>query len=152
LKSNSQQLQRFLTTAARILLGVLFLLAATPKILWPADFAKVIFFYQILPYDLVNALAIVLPWIELYSAIALLFSRSLRQAAAWIILGLLVIFTAAIVTDLCRGIDISCGCFSVATDAESMGIRNVVRNACMIVLTMLVIRNSHDNKYLLSKK
>ena len=48
----------------RLVLGFLFLYASLDKILLPSKFAEVIYNYRILPVELLNICAIIVPWLE----------------------------------------------------------------------------------------
>lgn len=96
---------------ARLYLSVVFLTASYHKILNPASFALDVATYQILPLELVNLMAIVLPWLELVAALMLLLAWRTR-AAALLITGMMLMFTAAIAIALEKGLDMSCGCFA----------------------------------------
>lgn len=118
----------------RMILAAVFLLASLPKIIAPHEFAIAVFRYQLLPDAAINLMAIFLPWVELVAAIAILIPRT-SAAAATIFLGLLTVFTAAISIDLVRGIDISCGCFTLDADAGPIGWWEVVRDIGFLTLT-----------------
>lgn len=118
----------------RVVLAGVFLAAAVPKILHPGDFALSVFRYQLAPYEVVNLVAIFLPLIELCCALALLAIPRLRDAALCVMAGMLSLFTAAMLLNIWRGIDISCGCFSQDASAGPMGWLNVARNAALLGL------------------
>lgn len=118
-------------------LGVVFMAAAFPKIVAPHDFALMVFRYQLLPYFLVNLIAIYLPWVELAAGIALFWPGAARRGAVAIALVLLVVFTLATIFNLWRGIDIACGCFSVDAEASHAGWWNIARNLLFIALAIL---------------
>ena len=122
----------------RMLLAAIFLLASVPKIIAPHEFAIAVFRYQLLPDSAINLMAIFLPWIELVAAGAILIPRASAAAAA-IFLSLLTVFTAAIAIDLVRGIDISCGCFTLAADAGPIGWWEVVRDVGFLALAGFVL-------------
>ncbi len=104
----------------RVVLGVVFIAAALPKIADPLGFANAIANYHIVPMALINLLAITLPWIEIVVGAALVLGLSSR-ANLLTVFALLIIFIVAISITMSRGLDISCGCFSVATNkAASM--------------------------------
>ena len=124
----------------RLILAAVFLLASVPKIIEPHEFAVAVFRYQLLPDATVNLMAIFLPWIELVAALAILVPRTSAAAAA-ILLGLLVIFTAAISIDLVRGIDISCGCFTLDANAGTIGGWEVVRDLALATIAGFVLWN-----------
>ena len=118
----------------RLVLSGVFLAACVPKIMDPPDFALSVFRYQLAPYGVVNLVAIFLPAIELCCAVALLAIPRLRDAALCVMGGMLALFTAAMLINLYRGIDIACGCFSVETSVGHLGWLNVVRNATLLLL------------------
>jgi uncharacterized membrane protein YphA (DoxX/SURF4 family) len=122
---------------ARLAVGGLFVGACIAKIRDPVAFALAILRYRILPDAAVNAVAIVLPWLELTTGIALLAGRPrARAAAAWIVLAMLVVFTLAISLNLVRGIEASCGCFSTRADAATSDAWNLLRNGALIWLAV----------------
>ena len=124
---------------ARLSVAGLFLTACIAKIHHPELFALAVHRYRILPGEWVNAVAIVLPWIELTTALSLLFARArLRAAGALIISGMLTVFTIAIALNLVRGIEASCGCFSTRADAAVSDGWNLVRNGSLIWLSVLL--------------
>ena len=122
----------------RLILAAVFLLASVPKIITPHEFALAVFRYQLLPDTAINLTAIFLPWIELVAALAILVPRTSAAAAA-ILLALLAVFTAAISIDLVRGIDISCGCFTLDADAGPIGWWEVVRDLVFLVVAGFVL-------------
>lgn len=130
---------KWIAWMCRIALSAVFLAAAVPKILDPHGFAVAVFRYQMAPYPLVNLLAIYLPWIELVAAIALLVPRA-NDAAAFLMTGMLALFTTAIAVNLFRGIDIACGCFTVDPDAGRIGWRKVAENIGLIVMAVVAWR------------
>jgi uncharacterized membrane protein YphA (DoxX/SURF4 family) len=99
----------------RIGLGVLFILASWDKIRHPAAFAEVIRNYMLLPEILIHPTAILLPWIEAVCGV-LLVTGYLCLGSVAIVDGLMVLFTLALVINFFRGVDMACGCFSVATE------------------------------------
>lgn len=96
----------------RIALVLLFVAAAIPKIVDPGGFAQAVSRYGFLPHALVSPVAMLLPWIELTVAAALLGPGDSRRAGAWFALFLLAVFAVAIGWNLVIGRPIPCGCFS----------------------------------------
>lgn len=96
---------------ARFYLAAVFLAACYHKILHPEAFALDIATYQILPLELVNIMAIILPVVELVAAILLIVGWRTR-AAALLVSGMMVMFIIAISIALSKGLDMSCGCFA----------------------------------------
>ena len=124
---------------ARLYLGVIFLLACWHKLLDPGAFAIDIATYQILPLDLVNPLAIVLPWVELASALLLVLGLRSR-AAALLVAGMMTMFTVAIVVAIAHGLDMSCGCFASQGAAEDpISWRTILRDLSWLMLALYVV-------------
>jgi hypothetical protein len=71
-----------------------------------------IYNYRVAPAFAVNALALVMPWVELLTGLALILGVWRRESAALIGLMLLV-FIVAIGFNLARGHAVDCGCFDV---------------------------------------
>ncbi|MBM4157037.1 MAG: DoxX family protein [Lentisphaerae bacterium] len=106
--------------AARLALGAVFVVAAAPKIADPGAFA-----WAVARYDLAwvpaGAVAVFLPWLELFAGLAILAVPALRRGGlAWAAL-LLGGFAVAGAAALLGGLSIPCGCFSLATDAAPLG-------------------------------
>jgi len=123
-----------LVMAMTAVIGIVFIAAASEKILHPADFAENIFNYQAVPDALINLTAVFLPWLELVLGVAMLFVSRYRLPAAWLALVLLIFFTALVAITVMRGIDVSCGCFSVDPDAGRVGWKKVAENIGLICL------------------
>lgn len=128
-----------LALAARLYLGIIFLLACWHKILEPAAFALDIATYQILPLGLVNLQAIVLPWVELAAGLMLLLGFRTR-AAALLVAGMMVMFTVAISIAVAKGLDMSCGCFASQGAAEDpISWRTIARDGSWLLLAVYVV-------------
>lgn len=120
----------WLELAARWILGITFIYASYHKILAPADFAKIIYGYELFPYDAINLIAIILPFIELISGLTLILGIYPRSAVL-IINGMLLAFIIVLSVNLIRGHEFECGCFSVKkagylSSAEPMLIRDII--------------------------
>ncbi len=122
---------RNITRVLRILLGALFLFASAGKIADPAAFAAIITNYQLLPPKLVLATAVVLPWIEAVCGLALVFGRYKNGAAALVCL-MMVVFTGLILYNGYRGLNVACGCFSLAAKEPSNFAVNTLRNLLIL--------------------
>ena len=109
---------RGLSLFIRVVLGLTFAYSSWFKITDPPAFAESMWNYRILPGFLVNPLAIVLPWIELIVALALI-SGWFRKGAALLACVMLAIFILALGVDLVRGIAVDCGCFSAQSQSRS---------------------------------
>ena len=110
---------RWSVLTARLILAGIFIYASLDKIAHPAAFAKDVYNYQILPDALINLTALVLPWLELFLGLCLLAGIWL-PGAVLTANGLLIVFLAALLFNLARGLDINCGCFSTGSEAPAM--------------------------------
>ncbi len=129
----------------RIGLGLIFVFASADKIIHPDAFAKIINNYQILPGDLVNIFALILPILELLCGLALILGVLVRASAVWVG-GMLVLFMVAVSLALADGINISCGCFSTSDHARSLGFSILWQDFGMLLLTVHAIY--FDNRFL----
>ncbi|HEY3446886.1 MAG TPA: MauE/DoxX family redox-associated membrane protein [Myxococcales bacterium] len=128
-----------LALAARVYLAAIFLLACFHKIADPHSFAVDVATYQVLPLFLVNAVALVLPWVELVAAVMLLAGVRVR-AGALLVAAMMLVFLAALSVALARGQQMSCGCFASQGAAEDpISWRTVVRDLSWLVLAVYVL-------------
>src|SRR5258708_6327536 len=108
----------WLTIRVQLALGVIFVVAALPKIVDPPSFAHMIYNYRLVPGPLVNLAALSMPWIELLSGLALILGIW-RDTARTIIGVLLLTFIMAISINLARHNSIDCGCFDVTAATKT---------------------------------
>jgi putative oxidoreductase len=99
--------------AARWILGLTFIYASIHKIVTPADFAKIVYGYDLFPAVFINLIAIVIPFLELITGLALV-SGLYPRSAAIIINALLLAYIIVLTVNLIRGHEFDCGCFSAA--------------------------------------
>jgi uncharacterized membrane protein YphA (DoxX/SURF4 family) len=134
----------WLSTRVPIALGLLFVVAALPKVADPPSFAHMIYNYRLAPGPLVNLAALVLPWLELTCGMALILGIWSRSAAG-IVGFLLLVFVTAISLNLLRGHAIDCGCFDVTDAGKSVEERladmrmDVVRDAGMLLMAAQIL-------------
>jgi len=124
---------------ARWYLGVVFVIACLHKIAYPGSFALDIATYDIVPLQLVNLMAITLPWVELFAGLMLIIGFRTR-AAALAIACMMLMFIAAIIIALAKGLDMSCGCFASQSAAEDDPISylTVLRDGGWLFLSVYV--------------
>lgn len=101
----------WLELAVRWTLGLIFIYASFHKILSPGDFAKILYGYDLFPAALINLIAIILPFIELVSGLALI-TGIFPKSTSLIIAVMILAFIMAISINLVRGHEFDCGCFS----------------------------------------
>lgn len=138
----------YVVLALRLLLGLTFLFASIDKIADPSSFAKAIANYKLISDSLSLVVATVLPWIELLCALAVLTGLYSRGGSLLLFL-LLTVFTLSVITGLIRGLDISCGCFTLDPDVSKIGWQKVLENIGLI-LTSLVLFYSKPGKFVLN--
>lgn len=114
----------------RLLLGGLFIYAAVPKMLAPDAFAVAVYNYRLLPDGAIGIVAAGLPWIELVAGCMLVAGVRCRSACL-VLTVLLGVFTAAMVINTLRGIDVECGCF---TADRMIGWGAVAEDALLMML------------------
>jgi uncharacterized membrane protein YphA (DoxX/SURF4 family) len=112
-----------------------FIYASLSKILDPAVFAENVALYRIMPYWGLNAVAVVLPWVELICGFFLILGLR-TKAAASIVAGLLFMFTVFVMVNIFWGSSIDCGCFDTAS--EPIGWKKVAKNTTWLILTIQV--------------
>ncbi|MGL5824440.1 MAG: MauE/DoxX family redox-associated membrane protein [Nocardioides sp.] len=101
---------RFLGLLARLILGVVWLVAGGIKLFDPASSVRAVRAYQALPEVVVPLVGYLLPAIEAVVGILLLVGLFTRWAASVSAL-LFAVFVAGIASVWIRGISIDCGCF-----------------------------------------
>ena len=121
----------------RVALGAVFIVASFDKIQNPEAFATTIANYRLLPYTVVNGIAITLPWLEVVTGTLLALGVWIRANTmlAW---GLLLVFSFAISQALVRGLDISCGCFTTDPVAQRMTLWTLVWDLIWISWGILI--------------
>ena len=111
----------------------------------PDDFAKAIGNYHVLPFGLENLLALILPWLELFTGICLIIGVMLDGATILAVL-MNIVFIFAISQALARGISIECGCFSVSSEGGSnIGIQTILRDIGYLFLAYVVYYRQDNN-------
>ncbi|WP_326555213.1 MauE/DoxX family redox-associated membrane protein [Micromonospora sp. NBC_01813] len=104
--------QPWLSTAARLGLAAVWLIAGGAKVTDLAGSGRAVNAYQVFPYDLAMIIGAALPLVELALGVLLLVGLATRLAAG-VSTGLLVVFIAGITSAWARGLRIDCGCFGV---------------------------------------
>jgi len=132
----SNRRREALRTALAVAVGVIFVYAAAPKILNPAEFAMAVRRFKIPPLWSANLVAVLMPWWELGAGLAL-FLPGLRKPGALTVFGMTCLFAAAVVSAIIRGFDISCGCFG--PDSAAVGAKTLALDAGILIATGLVL-------------
>jgi uncharacterized membrane protein YphA (DoxX/SURF4 family) len=129
-----------MTWLLRIIVGGGFLIAGILKIIDPARFADNVANYRLARHELINLVAIILPWIEVVAGLLVLTGIWLR-AAALVIASLTVVFLGVIISALARGLNIQCGCFGAVGGAH-VGWFNLVIDLIFLGLALWLARRA----------
>jgi putative oxidoreductase len=124
----------------RIIVGGGFVTAGILKIIDPASFADNVANYRLARHELINLVAIILPWIEVVAGLLVLTGIWLR-AAALVIAALTVVFLVVIVSALARGLNIQCGCFGTVGGTRA-GWFNLVIDLSFLGLALWLARRA----------
>ena len=116
----------------RLIIGGIFIYASIDKIIAPGEFAKIIHNYRLVHPNLINTMAIIFPWFELIAGIGLITGFRYK-GSNFIILCMLLIFIIALGINFVRGVNISCGCFSSSSSANSNLLMRIIEDALMIL-------------------
>jgi putative oxidoreductase len=109
---------KYVQLILRVILGGIFIYVAFNKLINPEEFAKAIKNYEMLPLELVNIMAIILPYIEFFAGLFLIIGFYKRGSSVIVILSL-VMFIIALTSAYTRGLNIDCGCGFSSTIQES---------------------------------
>ncbi len=125
----------YLFLAARIIVGLLFLVSGLGKLANRAEFVRAVEAYQLLPKSSLPIFGLALPLAELVTGIMML-AGVLNPIPAYAACGLFLIFIVAITINLLRGsTDTPCGCF--AGRLEKISWTLVIRNLMLTSLALL---------------
>jgi putative oxidoreductase len=127
----------------RIYLGGVFLLACYFKILDPGSFALDVATYQLLPQELINLQALILPWVELLAGVLLVIGWRTR-ASALLVAGMMVMFLVALAMALGQGLEMGCGCFANEGGDDPISWRTMVRDTIWLKMALYVLIFDRD--------
>jgi uncharacterized membrane protein YphA (DoxX/SURF4 family) len=104
------KVQPWATLLARLVLGVVLLLAGYLKAQSPSKAQMAVRAYRLLPVGIANVFGLVLPWLEIGAGILLIVGIAVRYSSLF---GgaLMLLFVGAISQAWARGLSIDCGCF-----------------------------------------
>jgi uncharacterized membrane protein YphA (DoxX/SURF4 family) len=140
---------RWFIFALRLIIGGIFIYAAVDKIIHPEAFARIIHNYRLLPPSLINLLAIFMPWIEFIAGICLIIGFKYKGANL-LIIGMLLVFIAALAISHARGININCGCFSTASSVKSDLLARIIEDILMAIGCIVIGLSKDRHRKILS--
>jgi len=149
---NRELLQNdYLGFLARLIVGGIFIYASLDKLFDPAQFARIIYNYHLLPGSLINLSAIIMPWVELICGIALV-AGIYRGGASLVLNALIISFAVAITINLFRGVDLECGCFTVNSKAKTNALSLLLRDLGLLVVGLYAYFNKSPKFSLMKPK
>ena len=101
---------RAVSLVARVVLGMVMLVAGAEKLGALEAFGANIYNYQLLPVELVNIAAMLFVWTEIAVGVLLVVGAAVRGSALVSSI-MLIVFIVAIGSAMARGLKIDCGCF-----------------------------------------
>ena len=131
----------WVSTAARLVLGAVFLIAGALKVIDSQSSVAAVRAYRLLPSSLATIVGWGLPFAEIALGLLLLAGIATRVVAAASAV-LLLIFLAAVASAAARGLSIDCGCFGgggeVAPGQTAYGIE-IVRDVGLLLLALWLV-------------
>ncbi len=123
-----------LALTLRLGLGALFVWAGAVKLAAPRLFAAAISRYELVPEPLLVPVAIGLPLLEVAAGLGLI-CRIRGSLAA--VIALLLLFLAVLWFGILHNLDIDCGCFSLAEQAEHASLKTTFGRDCLLLAAAL---------------
>ena len=130
------------STVARVVLGVVLLVAGAIKVADPVTSEQAVRAYDLLPDGLVTPVGWGLPFLEVALGLLLLVGFGTRIAAA---VGgvLMIVFIAAVSSAWARGLSIDCGCFGGGGQVEpgqTQYVQEILRDTGLLALAAWLVR------------
>lgn len=133
---------RVLVRLLRVVVGAVFVYAGAIKVFNPPEFAVAIENYRMVPLELVNLMAITLPWLEVIVGFLLIVGVWVRPSALIVTL-LMIVFLIAIGQALARGLNIDCGCFGTQ-EGSKIGLRKLGENILLLAASGWLTWKAHN--------
>jgi uncharacterized membrane protein YphA (DoxX/SURF4 family) len=122
---------------ARLALALVFVYAGAVKMQDVVVFAGHVAAYQVLPYAMNYLVAATLPYVEFLAGVMLLLNVRVRPALL-VIGAMTLVFMAALVSVLLRGLAIDCGCFDPGGGQDVTAGVALLRDIALMALVVLV--------------
>jgi uncharacterized membrane protein YphA (DoxX/SURF4 family) len=132
---------KILILILRLILGGLFIYASWSKLLNPEDFGRAIRGYDMMPLGFISVLSVLLPFLEFFSGLFLIFGI-FKRGSVFIITAMLLMFLIGLTQAYARGLSIDCGCFSVSPTTETQGgsylLIRIIEDIFMLIAAFLI--------------
>lgn len=126
-----------LVLICRLVVGGAFIYAGILKMLGPVEFADAIASFQLVPDVWIGLVALGLPPLEVVAGAMLIIGCQVRMAALTI-LGMTVVFAAALIQALARGLEVDCGCFGAGDSSVASMWLSLGRDLVLMLLVGFV--------------
>ena len=132
----------WISTAARLGLAAVWLIAGGLKVGDLAASARAVNAYQLMSYDVAEVVGAVQPFLEIALGLLLLIGLATRLTAG-ISAVLMAVFIAGIVSAWARGLEIDCGCFSeggaLAAGSDTAYGWDILRDLAFVALSGILL-------------
>ena len=131
----------WVSTAARVILGGVFLVAGGLKVIDPQSSVAAVRAYRLLPTSVATIVGWGLPFAEVALGLLLLAGVATRLIAAAAAV-LLMVFIAAVASAAIRGLSIDCGCFGGGGDVapgQTAYRTEIVRDVGLLLLALWLV-------------
>ncbi len=139
---NRQTLPPIISTASRLVLGGVLLVAGALKVADPLASEQAVAAYELLPQALVAPVGWALPFAEVALGLLLIVGYGTR-VAAFASGVLMVLFIAAVGSAWARGLSIDCGCFGGGgqiAPGETQYLQEILRDVGLLALAAWLVR------------
>ena len=126
----------YMISAIRILLGFVFVVSGIAKFSNLPAFATTIKNFGFVPDVFAGTVAMVIPSFECVAGLLLLLGIWTKISSG-VVIGLLIVFIAAIIPNLAFGSEIECGCFGPLSQSK-VGVGLLIRDVIMLALTLII--------------
>jgi uncharacterized membrane protein YphA (DoxX/SURF4 family) len=128
-------------TAARVVVGVVFIVAGALKVGDLAGSGRAVDAYDVMPFEVARVIGAMLPLVEIVLGVVLVIGIATRIAGL-AAAGLFIVFITGITQAWARGLSIDCGCFSgggqVAADQTKYA-WEIGRDILLLALTVFIV-------------
>ena len=128
---------KWIVRVLRIGFGCLLIFASIDKIRHPHDFAQMVENYRVIGEGLSTWVAVFIPYLEVVVGLFLIVGIWI-DAASMINMILMMVFLILVTQAYARGLDISCGCYSVE-EGHIIGPFKVLTNLFYGVLSLILV-------------
>ena len=120
----------------RAVVAAVFIVAAVQKIPDPKAFARNVEYFKLLPLWAANPVAMILPWVELVTALVLLLGLWVPEAVG-VFFVMSLGFEFGAIRAMVMGFPIDCGCFG--KDYKGSAIEVIILNAVLIAMYLIIL-------------